>query len=286
MALLTARIFLCCTFAILALTVAVKSQESSNYKPSQTPIPIEMSEHEGESRATWTFLGAQGTGEWDSGEFASLYFTKVKRNDDDTFYVEIHRADTRGTSAGLEADYKGTWKNGSIIGTYSSRWKNHQEGYKTDAPWYAQTEGPIARPGKINMCILHCFVLTLQNGHYVNVAPQNTSTYTVVSFTRESVIFHRIDRGSFPLTADLTGRISSDGEHIYDGSIVWTSGNSGSGRFQASWGSHIGDTPESDVERQRRMGSGGQSQSVNPDDVRLGIRFFTAVLEFLNNHNY
>jgi hypothetical protein len=69
---LAGRIFLCCTLPVLALTIAIKGQESSNDKPSQTQIPIEMSEHEGENRATWTFLGAQGTGEWDSGEFASL----------------------------------------------------------------------------------------------------------------------------------------------------------------------------------------------------------------------
>ena len=53
-------------------------------------------------------------------------------------------------------------------------------------------------PHEMHMCIAHCFVIQWKNGSYLNVGPQNTSTYTVDSFTRESVIMHRRDVGSFP----------------------------------------------------------------------------------------
>ena len=94
-------------------------------------------------------------------------------------------------------------------------------------------------PPVIHICMAHCGPLMWDNGHYINFGPENTSIYTVESFTRESVIIHRTDKGRFPLTATLTGRMSDDGESIVNGKIDWTSGNSGSSPFTAEWGSRI-----------------------------------------------
>ena len=94
-------------------------------------------------------------------------------------------------------------------------------------------------PPVIHICMAHCGPLMWDKGHYINFGPENTSIYTVESFTRDSVIIHRTDKGHFPLTATLTGKMSDDGESIVNGKIVWTSGNSGSSPFTAEWGSRI-----------------------------------------------
>lgn len=94
-------------------------------------------------------------------------------------------------------------------------------------------------PPVIHICMAHCGPLMWDNGHYINFGPENTSIYTVQSFTHDAVIIHRTDKGRFPLTATLTGRMSDDGESVVNGKIYWTSGNSGSSPFTAEWGSRI-----------------------------------------------
>ena len=113
---------------------------------------------------------------------------------------------------------------------------------------------PMRVPPVIHICIARCAPLMWDKDHYVNFGPENTSIYTVESFTRESIILHRTDKGHFPLTATLTGRVSDDGNSIVNGRIVWTSGNSGSGPFRATWGSAILYPEQRDQdEGQRRM---------------------------------
>jgi hypothetical protein len=116
------------------------------------------------------------------------------------------------------------------------------------------TESEIRVPPVIHICIARCAPLMWDKDHYVNFGPENTSIYTVESFTRESIIMHRTDKGHFPLTATLTGQISEDGNSIVNGRIDWTSGNSGSGPFRAVWGNQILYPQQSDQdEGQRRM---------------------------------
>ena len=104
---------------------------------------------------------------------------------------------------------------------------------------------PASLPPVMHICMAHCTVLTWENGHYVNYGPQNTSVYTVESFRPDSVILHRTDRGYFPLTAVLSGKLSPDGNSIINGKIVWTSGNTGQGLFKAAWGAAIDTVPGS-----------------------------------------
>ena len=115
-------------------------------------------------------------------------------------------------------------------------------------------DSPVKLPPVIHLCIARCFPVMWDKGHYVNFGPENTSIYTIESFTRESIILHRTDKGHFPLTADMTGQMSDDGNSIVNGRIVWTSGNSGSGPFRAVWGKAILYQEQSDQdEGQRRI---------------------------------
>lgn len=85
--------------AILPLTTVSHSQTAPS-KP-KTAVPVTMTECEGTNNcATWTFLGAQGNGQWPSGEVANL---SVERYDANS--VVIGRADSTGSSAGLTAVY-------------------------------------------------------------------------------------------------------------------------------------------------------------------------------------
>ena len=237
---------------MLLLSVAgtgtwAQEQSDSAAKKPKAAVPVTMTECEGKDNcATWTFLGAQGTGKWPSGEISSLM---VKRYDDNS--VVIERSDSTGPSAGLTAVYTGTRHGDRVGGEFTSSWPGHWDS-KTEN-WYAMVEkDAVTPPSIIHICIAHCFSLVWEDGHYVNSTSQNKSIYTVESFTRQSVILHRTDTGSFPLTATLTGQLSRDGDSIVNGVIEWTSGNSGKGPFQAAWGNAEHTVPWSDEERAAR----------------------------------
>jgi len=115
-------------------------------------IPVTMTECEGKDNcATWTFLGAQGNGQWPSGETANL---TVERYDEGS--VVIRRADSTGASAGLTAVYTGTRTGDRVGGKVTSSWPVHWDS-KTEY-WYATVEkspqGParchaVLRPGAL-----------------------------------------------------------------------------------------------------------------------------------------
>jgi hypothetical protein len=111
---------------------------------------------------------------------------------------------------------------------------------------------PVQLPPVMHLCMGHCFPVMWDKGHYVQFGPANTGIYTVESFTRESFILHRVDKGNFPLTATLTGKMSEDGNSVPDGQVEWTSGNSGKSRFKASWGSALGTLAGGDDEAELR----------------------------------
>lgn len=96
--------------------------------------------------------------------------------------------------------------------------------------------------------------LIWDNGHYTNAAAPGKTVLTVDSFTQGSVLMHRTDYGPYPGRAVLTGRLSSKGNAIVDGTIAWTyhpcCGLS-SGSFHAAWGAALGTVPGSDEDRDR-----------------------------------
>lgn len=222
----------------LALTSNISGQNSSpaqNGAPvqgrSQAAGPVSMTECEGTNNcATWTFLGAQGNGQWPSGELASL---SVEHYDADS--VVIRRADSSGPSAGLTAVYKGTRHGNRIGGEYTSSWPGHWN--NQEGNWYATIgRASLTPPGVMRVCNQHiCGTWRWNNGHYNGVwdGIPKTAIITVASFSPESVIFNRTDNDD-GRTFVLKGKISSQGNSIIDGEQVRDDGALHS--FSAYWG--------------------------------------------------
>ena len=70
------HMFLSVVLATLIQATATYSQTTQSAQApskSQSAVPVTMTECEGTNNcATWTFLGAQGNGQWPSGEVANL----------------------------------------------------------------------------------------------------------------------------------------------------------------------------------------------------------------------
>jgi len=130
--------------------------------PSKAATPVTMTECEGVNNcATWTFLGAQGNGQWPSGEVANL---NVERYDNDS--VVIRRADSTGSSAGLTAVYTGTRHGDRVGGEFTSSWPEHWD--NKSGNWYATVEGTVSRPSVMHFCDVNCTTLQWENGRYVS----------------------------------------------------------------------------------------------------------------------
>jgi len=232
------------TFALTTVSYGqgTQSARSAAQGPSksQAAVPVTMTECEGTNNcATWTFLGTQGNGQWPSGEIANL---SVEKFDADT--VSIRRADSTGLSAGLTAVYKGTRHGDRIGGEFTSSWPGHWNSMSGN--WYA-TIGKAAQslPSVMHFCAQHCLTFTWENGQYTNYTnlPGQSGekrVLTVESFTRESVILHRTDYGSYPGTGVMTGQISSEGNSIVNGL------SNGTSPFKLTWGTALNSIPGSD----------------------------------------
>jgi len=234
---------------------------------SKAAYRLTMTECEGvDNCTTWSFLssnGWKGYAKWRTGEEAILELESPSQGK-----ITIHRTDVQGSKAGLTATYNGTLRGDRLGGEFESRFQGHDE----SGNWYAIIGLTAQNPPSImHLCIAHCFPIVWESGHYVNRGPQNTSVYTVDSFTRGSFIMHRTDYGSFPLTATLTGQLSNDGNSVMNGVIQWTSGNSSSGTFLAAWGAAEHSVPWTDEERAARGGS-TQSSQITPGDVYNGAK--------------
>jgi hypothetical protein len=244
------------TLSVLLVSLVCETTAQSQVKntPARAPTPVTMTECEGVNNcATWTFLGAQGNGQWPTGEIANL---TVERYDNNS--VVIKRADSTGASAGLTGIYTGTRHGDRVGGDFTSSWPGHWNNKAGN--WYATLEqGAIARPSVMHFCGANCTTLTLDHGHYI-AGPRNsweptnfTSTWTIETFTRESVVIHRHDSPN-PANAvgingwDTTykGKISSEGN-----SLIFTSQDDRpvSPNLRLTWGSALNSTPGSNAER-------------------------------------
>jgi hypothetical protein len=231
--------------AIFALTSvsygqSAQSEQSATPAPSmsQTAVPVTMTECEGINNcATWTFLGAQGNGQWPTGEIANL---SVEHFDAET--VVIRRADSTGSSAGLTAVYKGTRHGDRIGGEFTSSWPGH--GDNISGNWYATIATSLPPPLVIRFCLVPsyaCSTVTWNNGHYDSVddADGKTMRWTVVSFTPELVLLTCDSLAAVGLK--IRGQISSQGNSIVNGD--WSYNDGSTGRFIATWGTALGDLP-------------------------------------------
>ena len=252
-------------------------QEAPSHTAVQAPSmanaahPVVMTECEGVNNcATWTFLGAQGNGQWPSGEVANL---NVERYDNAS--VVIRRADSTGPSAGLTAVYTGTRHGDRVGGEFASSWPGHWD--NKSGNWYATVErNPLSSPSVMHFCgDTHCFTLELDNGRYVGRYAENgvtaTSTWTVESFTRKSVVFHRTDSTGY--AAVIAGEVSKEDNRIINGTLDGQAFN-----YRLSWGTALNATPGSDAERGRGRPTQQRVVVVRPGPVCFPW-FFTVICE-------
>jgi hypothetical protein len=102
---------------------------------------------------------------------------------------------------------------------------------------------------------ISCATFKWENGQYTNYTnlPGQFSEkriLTVERFTRDSVIMHRVDFGSYPLTAVVAGKISSDGNTLANGTFHLTSFQGKATditvRVLMTWGTALNSIPGSD----------------------------------------
>jgi len=224
--------------------MAAESTAAQGTSKPHSGAPVTMTECEGTNNcATWTFLGTQGNGQWPSGEVANLSVEHF-----DASMVVIRRADSTGPSAGLTAVYRGTRNGNRVGGEFTSSWPGHWNNMSGN--WYA-TIGKSSQspPSLMRVCDpdYSCMTLTWNNGHYDGVGNGGwTGTFTVESFSPDSVIMHRVDISRSNYSYVYTGKISSQGNSILNG--VWE-GDQGTrepgklGHFVATWGTAFQENP-------------------------------------------
>ena len=118
-----------------AAQIAIAEQQSpsapkSAANSSTMPALIGMCE-DSDGCSDWAFSGNQGNGLWADGANADLTITHL-----DATSITIHRVDSKGTGAGIVADYTGTIANNWIEGDVSATWAGHQQG-TTHTKWHA-----------------------------------------------------------------------------------------------------------------------------------------------------
>jgi hypothetical protein len=97
---------------------------------------------------------------------------------------------------------------------------------------------PVPLPSQMRLCAQSCFGLARVQDHYEVVSDGKvTSTYTVESFTPDTVLLHRKDAsgGTMVLRGSMTGDLS----RVVNGEAEWLTPRPGYGPFQLSWGAQL-----------------------------------------------
>jgi hypothetical protein len=267
------RMAFCIRIVPLALAVLAPAVMSYGQIPAaNTPVKMRVSEQGTEGYATWTFLGPQGIGEWPSGEVASLTYVI------DGNQIVFTRVHSTGSLAGLVVTYTGTKDKDGISGKFMSN--GHKSGN-----WfaYATKETAIAPPSTMHLCGPRndgtCCTFRLENGQYTNYTnlpyqANEKRVLTIESFSRESIVLRRVDTGSYPLTATITGQISSEGNSLVNGTQRITSfggkqtNNVAPARM--TWGTALDSVPGSD-DLDAAQGRPQEQQQITMSDVRRAI---------------
>jgi len=107
-------------------------------------------------------------------------------------------------------------------------------------------------PPVMHFCAYNCMTLTLQGDHYVVTAESGvktkdgrtvTGTWTVESFSPESVILRRVDATGF--TGVYKGQISKDGNRL----VNITLDGKPNPKMRLTWGTALNETPGSNAQR-------------------------------------
>ena len=115
-------------------------------------------------------------------------------------------------------------------------------------------------PPVMHFCAYNCMTLILQDGHYVVTAESGvkmkdgrtvTGTWTVESFSTDSVILRRVDATGF--TGVYKGQISKDGNRL----VNITLDGHRDPKMRLTWGTALNETPGSNAERDRMLTSQG-----------------------------
>jgi hypothetical protein len=97
---------------------------------------------------------------------------------------------------------------------------------------------PLPLPERMRLCGVACFDLARVQDHYEVVSDGKvTSTYTVESFTPDSVVLHRTDAGGG--TATLRGSMTGELTRVVNGEAEWLTPRHARGPFQLSWGAQL-----------------------------------------------
>jgi|GEM_PF-2646035 len=126
---------------------------------------------------------------------------------------------------------------------------------------YASANEQLRPPEVLHWCSQHCSTWVWVGNRYVGQGAEHPERFpkcgvTVEKFTLDAVVMHRTDCGQYPGKAELTGKLSRDGNSIVDGTISWTwhpCCGLATGRYIAAWGPAIDTIPGSDEERDRRL---------------------------------
>ncbi|HEX4498596.1 MAG TPA: hypothetical protein VIE43_23160 [Thermoanaerobaculia bacterium] len=217
------------------------------YAQVQTPDRFQMIECEGINNCiSWTFQaspqGWKGYAKWRTGEEAVLDLSSTSDGK-----VVIQRTDVVGRKQGLTATYKGSINgDGDQLG---GEFKSSYQGVSASGNWYAVLgTKDLDPPNVLHFCGIHCLTFNLENPrqlvNHTNLPGQANErrVLTVERFTYNSVIIHRVDTGSHPLTHEYIGRMTDDGNGVNGGD--WT----------MTWGGRLNDLPKDDQERDRRSG--------------------------------
>jgi hypothetical protein len=135
---------------IFATNIARSAQQPASAPASATPstaMPglIGMCE-DSDGCSDWGFKGNQGIGLWADGANADLTITHL-----DSSSITVHRVDSKGTGAGIVADYSGTITNNWIEGDIAAIWPGHQKG-ETHTKWHGvifPSQAVVQNTGKI-----------------------------------------------------------------------------------------------------------------------------------------
>jgi len=152
-----------------------------------------------------------------------------------------------------------TWGNAlnSIPGSNAERDKRIRQASQTYSP-SAEASGAAssppaapahgsgtsaALPPVIHFCALKCMTLTLNKGQYMTTTPDGTVTWTVESFSPDSVVIHWRDSKGY--TGVFKGQIAKDGGRL----INVTMNDAPASVASFAWGNALDSIPGSDAER-------------------------------------
>jgi hypothetical protein len=294
-----ARIGACLTS--IAITLCGQSGVENSAPSSNGPNIVTMEECEASGNCgTWTIAGGSGIGQWPDGRLAILQVKSLKRLDDSSFSLVIHRIDV-GSPHGIVGDYTGTLDDKSqVVGRFQST----NDGQPVSGGWYASPSAGAALtlPTIFHGCAAdHCLTWNREGNVFVNrtnlpYQHDEVRTVEVRSFSGGYVSLSEYDTGSYPLTATWVGKVSTDNSEVVDGIMTittWAGRPVRNGKaypFMIAWGKALEMVPGQDGPTAPTGGNGPVIEELTTEQkielTKIGVGFFEwAVDNYLRYSN-